>query len=140
MTAYDVLKKACFKAAEEFGAGKFAMQGEEFERAIIERGVGEVYWEDRFLANIGELKIITGEDESIGGNLRGGADFGEGCERARARLKATELTFKYWVYSAYSFDDNFFMRGFETREAAQKVYEARKEKTDDIFYCFMIEV
>lgn len=132
-TAYDALRRAVVK---DFGRWYRRAWGCVVEEAKerVRSGIAYNHFGNPFLTNLSDLYI----DRDMGvirGKQSGGWYFEEEYEENLKKLK-TPFIFHWFVFSSFSFDDWFELRGFRSKSAAIEYYKKQKKREDYLFYTF----
>ena len=134
-TAYDVLRRAVIK---DFGWWYRTQWGciTEEAKERIKSGAAFQHFGNPFLKNLTGLYI--GDDV-----IRG--DVGWGCfeeeseyEENIEKLKV-KFVYHWFVYSSFSCDDWFELRGFRSKKEAVAFYKKMRIRVDEYFYTFMFK-
>ena len=138
-SAYEVLEKAAKKAFGDWQSFEWSWLAEETQQKTKTGELADVYWQNTFLPLLSHLFIRTEENPCICGRLGGGKQFESVSEENIQKLQSQffDESVKYWVYSSFSFDDNFMLHGYKTKADAVKRYKYQKTKMDSVFRVIM---
>ncbi len=133
-TAYDALQRAIIKDFGRWFAFEWDAVVDE-TKAQIRQGLAYKHFSNPFLTNLSNLYI-----DSINGYIRGkqsgGWYFDEEYEKNIQKLKEP-FVFHWWVFSSFSFDDWFELRGFHSKSDAADFLKVQKKREDSLFFAFM---
>ena len=134
-TAYDVLRRAVIKDFGWWYATEWSAVSEEAKEKI-KSGAAYSHFGNPFLTNLTRLYI--GE-----GVIRG--DVGWGCFEEESEYEdnieklKVKFVYHWFVYSSFSCDDWFELRGFRSKKEALEFYKKMKKREDAYFYTFMFK-
>lgn len=131
-TAYDALRRAVIK---DFGKW-YAFEWDKLSNPAKERltgGIAYSHFGNPFLSVLHNLYI--GKDV-IRGDLGWGLDFEDNFDDILKQL-GVPFVYHWFVYSSFSCDDWFELKGFKSKAAAIDYYKKiKKNRADTIFYTF----
>ena len=131
-TAYDALRRAVVKDfGRWYGREWSSISDEGKER--VRTGIAYNHWTNPFLTNLSDLYIGSGV---IRGKQSGGWCFEEEYGENLKKLK-TPMVYHWWVFSSFSFDDWFELRGFKSKTEAAEFLKKQKKREDSLFYSFL---
>ena len=137
-TAYEALRRAVIKDFGRWYSFEWKAVAAETKPKIQSGFLAEKHWTSIFLPDIENLCVtyLAGGEVFIRGGLKGGNDFGKMQGANVHLLMNLNVDCHFWVFSSYSFDDNFSLSGFKTKAEAIKCWKAQMKKSDDLFYTF----
>lgn len=137
-TAYEALHRAVIKDFGKWYSFEWRAVASEIKPKIQSGFLAEKHWSSIFLPDLDNLCVgyrANGE-VFINGNLNAGYDFNQNMAANVRLLMDLKFDCHYWVFSSYSFDDNFSLRGFRTKSEAIKCWKSQMRRSDDLFYSF----
>ena len=137
-TAYEALHRAIIKDFGKWYSFEWKAVANEVKPRIQSGELASKHWNSIFLPDLDNLCVgyrAFGEF-FINGNLSNSADFGMTQGANIELLKSLQCSCRYWVFSSYSFDDNFSLRGFRTKSEAIECWKSQMRRADDLFYTF----
>lgn len=131
-TAYDVLRRAVIKDFGKWYRKEWLKLSEEAKERV-RSGVAYSHFGNPFLNVLHDLYI--GENV-VRGDLGWGLDFEDNFDALLSQLKVPFI-YHWFVYSSFSCDDWFELKGFKSKSAAIDYYKKiKKNRADTIFYTF----
>lgn len=137
-SAYEALRRAIIKDFGRWYSLEWKAVAEETKPKIQSGLYAEKHWTSIFLPDLDNLCVgyrANGE-VFINGNLNAGEGFNRHLGANVKLLMGLKFDCHYWVFCSYSFDDNFSLRGFQTKAEAIDCWKKQKQRSDDLFYCF----
>lgn len=134
-TAYDALRFAVIKDFGKWYSFEWPYVAEDAKERL-RNGAAYQHFGNPFLTNLSDLYVGEGV---IRGKLNGGWDFGEEYENNLRKLKAP-FVYHWFVYSSFSFDDWFELRGFKDKADAVAFYKKQQAREDSLFYTFWFKM
>ena len=132
-TAYDALRTAVIKDFGKWYRHEWWLISDEGKEKV-QGGIAYSHFGNPFLSILHDLYI--GVDVIRGRLGYGGFDFEDKFEENVQKLK-DPFIYHWFVYSSFSFDDWFELRGFKTKKATIDFYKKVKQnREDDLFYVF----
>jgi len=130
-TAYDVLRRAVIKDFGKWYKKEWLKLSEEAKERV-KNGVAYNHFGNPFLNVLHDLYI--GEN-IVRGDLGWGLDFESEFDAIISQLKVPFI-FHWFVYSSFSCDDWFELKGFRSKKEALDYYKKQKKREDNLFYTF----
>lgn len=131
-TAYEALRRAVIKDIGKWYAFEWSKLSEE-ARERLDSGFAYSHFGNPFLNVLHNLYV--GQDV-IRGDLGWGLSFEDTFDELISQLKVP-FVYHWFVYSSYSCDDWFELKGFRSKVAAIEYYKKlKKNRADDLFYTF----
>ena len=130
-TAYDVLRRAVIKDFGKWYKKEWPKLSEDAKERV-KSGVAYNHFGNPYLNVLHHLYI--GEDV-VRGDLGWGLDFDSEFSDLIAQLK-TPFVFHWFVYSSFSCDDWFELKGFRSKKEALDYYKKQRKREDNLFYTF----
>lgn len=134
-TAYDVLRRAVIKDFGWWYRREWHCTTEE-TREKIKAGAAFQHFGNPFLIT---LKTLYVGENSIRGTIGWGCFEEESEYEENIEKLKVPFIFHWFVYSSFSFDYWFELRGFKSKKEAIEFYKKQKKREDDIFYTFLFK-